>query len=234
MSSKFSRFLNLERSRADRPKPAEQPQLQSGNRFETLAQGGTALQNAAVPDTHLERFRGEAPLALEGVPSEQEQQFPRCGSCESDNGRFAKECVVCGADLTTPQQRAFNEQLWQQRREEQAREREAAAVYSQQKRDQEQQADQARYSHLMEKLRREERGGDLGWMNTEGSTIGMKLLGLIPSTPIRGLVFFLCILVPVVLVRYGRGNVRNTGMIIGFVFLFLFLPGRSRSRRWWL
>jgi len=234
MTSKFSRFLHLERSRGDRPKPEEQPQLQSGNRFENLAQRSAAPQEAVVPETHLERFRGEAPLALAEEQSEQEQRFPRCGSCESDNGRFAKECGVCGADLTTPQQRAYNERLWQTRQQELAREREATAALSQQKHEAERQADQARYAKMLEKLREEERAGDLGGLFMREGSFGLKLLGLIPSPAVRGIILGLCIIIPVALVRYGRGQIRFAGIIMGVIVLMLFLPGGSLSRRhWW-
>ena len=67
MSSKFSRFLHLERSRGERPKAEEPSQLESGQRFADLAEKGEAPQSAVVPETHLERFRGEAPLALARV-----------------------------------------------------------------------------------------------------------------------------------------------------------------------
>ncbi|MFL5344596.1 MAG: hypothetical protein ACJ8AT_07375 [Hyalangium sp.] len=233
MTNKFSRFLNLERARGAPPKSEEQPQLQSGNRFETLAQRGAAPQQAAVPETHLERFRGEAPLALAEEPSSEEEElrFPRCGSCESDNGRFSKECTVCGADLTTPQQRAYNERLWQARQQERAREREAAAALSQQKHAQERQADQARYSVLMQKLKREERSNGMGGLFFGEGSFGWKLLGLVPSMGVRIIILSLAVIVPVALVKYGRGQARSAGMIAGFIVLMLFLPGRSK--RWW-
>jgi hypothetical protein len=234
MTSKFSRFLNLERSRGDRPKPEEQPQLQSGNRFETLAQRGSAPQQSAVPETHLERFRGEAPLALVDAQPEQDAQlFPRCGSCESDNGRFAKECVVCGADLTTPQQRAYNERLWQTRKQELAQEREAVAALSQQKHAAERQEDQARYAQLLEKLRKKE-GASAQWQSggREGS-LGLKLLSLISNQAVRWSILFGSIFIPLVLWRYGRGQVRFVGAMVLFVVVMLLLPAGSRRRGWW-
>jgi hypothetical protein len=235
MTSKFSRFLNLERSRGDRPKPEEQPQLQSGNRFETLAQRGAAPQEAAVPETHLERFRGEAPLALVDAQPEQDAQlFPRCGSCESENGRFAKECVVCGADLTTPQQRAYNERLWQTRKQELAQEREAVAALSQQKHAAERQEDQARYAQLLEKLRKKE-GASAQWRSAGegGGSLGLKLLSLIPNQGVRMGILFGSILIPLVLWRYGRGQVRFVGAMLGFVVVVLLVPAGSRRRNWW-
>ncbi len=233
MTSKFSRFLNLERSRGDRPKPEEQPQLQSGNRFEMLSQRGEAPQGAVVPEAHLERFRGEAPLALAEAQSEEQQRFPRCGSCESDNGRFAKECVVCGADLTTPQQRAYNERLWQTRQQELAREREATAALSQQKHEAERQADQARYSQMLEKLREEEQSSPLWYVFLGEGSFGLKLLGLIPNAAVRWGILSASILIPVALWRFGRGQTRSVGVLMGVIVLMLLLPSRSRSRYWW-
>ena len=64
MSPKSSRFLHLERSRGEGPNKDAPSKLQSSNRFEHLSQRGDAPQNASVPETHLERFRGEAPLTL--------------------------------------------------------------------------------------------------------------------------------------------------------------------------
>lgn len=233
MSSKFSRFLHLERSRADRSKPEEQPQLESSSRFETLAQRGEVPQGAVVPEAHLERFRGEAPLALAEEPSEEELQFPRCGSCESDNGRFTKECVVCGADLTTPQQRAYNKRLWQTRKQDQLREREASAALSQQKHDAERQADQARYARMMTKLREEEQSSAMWNLFLGDGSFGLKLLGLIPNSTVRLAIFLLSIVIPVALWRLGEGRVRSAGVVMGLIVVALFLPARSRSRRWW-
>jgi hypothetical protein len=233
MSPKFSRFLHLERSRADRSKPEEQPQLQSSSRFESLAQRGEVPQGAVVPEAHLERFRGEAPLALAEEPSEDEEYFPRCGSCESDNGRFSKECAVCGADLTTPQQRAYNKRLWQARQQELAREREATAALSQQKHDAERQADQARYARMLEKLRDEERSSGMGDLFLGDGSLGLKLLGLIPNPTVRLAILLLSIVIPVGLWRLGVGRVRSTGMVMGFIVVMLLLPVRTRSRRWW-
>lgn len=228
MSSKFSRFLHLERSRGERPKGEEPSRLQSGQRFEALAEKGEAPQSAVVPETHLERFRGEAPLALADAPREAER-FPRCARCESENGRFARECTVCGADLTTPQQREYNERLWQTR---QAQEREQAQALEQSRqqaeaRRQEELADRAR---LMEKLRSDPWGDRQDGL--QGRSLGMYLLGLIPSKAVRWGIGIGLFLLPFLIARFGspRGKLMAGPVALLLVVLFL---GPSRRKRWW-
>jgi hypothetical protein len=238
MTSKFSRFMNLERSRGERPAPQEPSRLQSGNRFETLSERPEAPQEAAVPETHLERFRGQAPLALEAIP-EEEQRFPRCGSCQSDSGRFATECSACGADLTTPQQRAFNEQLWQQRRQEAAQEREATANLSQQRQEQERLEDSARYGEMLKKLREEEQSRT-GWNRiTSHGNLALALLSFIPSRFLRGLLLVALIATPCwvwreELFQHRGRHLSGSGILVGILVLFLLVPTGDRPRsRWW-
>lgn len=236
MSSKFSRFLNLERSRGERPKSGSPSQLGSTNRFEHLSQRGEAPQSASVPETHLERFRGDAPLAL-AEPQAEQERFPRCARCESDNGRFAQECSTCGADLNTPQQRAYNDQLWRKRQQDMAREREASQALSHEKLEAERRGDQARYGQMLEKLREEERRERMGTASLEyfltgDSSIGWKLLSLISNPVVRTAVLFALIIIPAALWRYGVGRARTVGMVMLFAFIALMLP--MRRRRWWL
>ncbi|WP_224248459.1 hypothetical protein [Hyalangium gracile] len=232
MSPKFSRFLHLERSRGEGAKPEAATRLQSGNRFENPVEREAAPQAGSVPDAHLERFRGEAPLAL-SEPQAEKERFPRCARCESDNGRFARECTVCGADLNTPQQRAYNEQLWETRKQDLAREREATEALGQQRLAEEKQKDDARYRQMLEKLREEEQRSSFNWDFFLGDTpIGWRLLSLISNPVTRTGVLILSILVPVGLWRYGTGQVRAAGIIIGLIVLMLLLPTHRRSR-WW-
>jgi hypothetical protein len=226
MSNKFSRFLNLERARGDRPKIEEPSRLQTGGRFEALAQRGEALHEAAVPETHLERFRGEAPLTLEEEPAG-ELRFPRCGSCQSENGRFAKECTVCGADLTTPQQREYNERLWQSR---QAQDRELAAaagaaqLQTQEQMEAERREDQLRYVRKLQELRQQE--------EKEQQPMGWTLLHLIPFPPLRwaivaGLVALPC----AIALMGGTRSARGVAAVVGLFIVALLLP-RSKASRW--
>ncbi|WP_224366278.1 hypothetical protein [Hyalangium versicolor] len=230
MTSKFSRFLHLERSRGERPNPNEPARLQSGSRFETLAQRGAGPQEAAVPDAHLERFRGEAPLALEEVPAEAER-FPRCARCESDNSRFARECALCGADLNTPEQRAYNETFWKTRQQALAQEREAVKALGQQQRDEDRRDEQARFDQMLEKLREEERASSRWDFFTGETPFGWRLLSLISDPVVRVGVLIVSILIPVALWRYGVGRTRLVGVALGFLILMSLLP--SNRRRWW-
>ncbi|MFL5380879.1 MAG: hypothetical protein ACJ787_23415, partial [Myxococcales bacterium] len=44
------------------------------------------------------------------------QPVHRCGICEAENGRFTELCTNCGASLATPEQRAYNDALWDRMR----------------------------------------------------------------------------------------------------------------------
>jgi hypothetical protein len=72
MSSRFSRFLHLERSRGKRPGSDEQVRLRDGGRFESVAGPGEAPPTVAVPEAHVERFKRheETPLALDAEMAE--------------------------------------------------------------------------------------------------------------------------------------------------------------------
>jgi hypothetical protein len=229
MTSKFSRFLHLERSRAERPASEEPSQLQNGNRFSAVAGPQAAPQATSVPEAHLERFRGEAPLAL-ADPAQKAEHFPRCGSCEADNSAFARECSQCGADLTTPQQRAYNEQLQQTRQQEAAQAREAALAFEEQRKraEAEKQEDAERYARLLKQTREQEQTG--GWWRTIGQhgSIGMWLLSLLPHPLIRWGVLGIAVLVPFLLYVFGKGMTRLTAMFLGLVMLVLFLPPTRR------
>jgi hypothetical protein len=231
MSSKFSRFLHLERSRGERSKPEEPSRLQTGHRFEGLAERGAAPSSAAVPETHLERFRGEVPLALADAPSG-EERFPRCARCESDNSRFAQACGACGADLNTPQQREYNERFWQSRR---AQERELAQAQEQLRLQAEAQRQEelAHRHRLAEQLRADPWGNGRAGGLFRGRSPGMFLLGLIPSRPVRWGVGAGLVSVPFLIARFGSPGWQLLAWPIGVLLLVLFLPPsilRQRSR----
>jgi hypothetical protein len=230
MTSKFSRFLHLERSRGERSAPEETSQLQNGNRFEAVAGPQQAPQATSVPEAHLERFKGQAPLGLVD-PLQKTEHFPRCGSCEADNGAFAKECGQCGADLTTPQQREYNERLQQSRQQEAAQAREAAMAFEQerQRREAEQQADAERYVRLLKETRTQEQAGARWQAMAQHGSIGLWLLSLIPHPGVRWGVLLAAILLPLLLWRFGRGTSRFMAVVLGILLLVLILPHR---RRW--
>jgi len=115
VADRLGRFLKLERAR-----PADV----RGAADEERA-GPVDAQSAA---SELQRLRAEQ-LESGMVLDEQardEQPFTRCGQCETDNNRSAGRCANCSADLRTPMQRAFNQQLWDTRRAEMRAEQERA------------------------------------------------------------------------------------------------------------
>lgn len=223
MTSKFSRFLHLERSRGERPKPEEPSQLQSGGRFEDLAQRGEAPQAAEVPEAHLERFRGQAPLALEPVSSG-EEHFPRCGRCESENGRYDDVCKVCGADLNTPQQREYNAKLRQAR---QAHAQEQEQVLSEWRRQQEaqQKEEYTQRVELMEQLREPKRG-----LAELDDSPAMWLLGFIPFKPVRLAIMGALCLVPIYIGLTGGRGGRRLAAVLGVILVLLLIPRSSRGK----
>lgn len=225
MTSKFSRFLHLERSREERPTPEEPSQLQSGGRFEALAQRGEGPRASEVPEAHLERFRGEAPLALEPERSG-EEYFPRCGSCESENGRYADTCTVCGADLNTPQQREYNAKLRQAR---QAQEQEQAQVLSEWRRQQEaqQKEEYTARVEMMETLRPPSRKRGLDALDDSAM---MWLLGFIPFKPVRWLIAGALCLVPVYIALTGGKPGRLLAGGLCLLLVLLLRPSNPRGR----
>lgn len=120
--SRLRRFLHLERSRADRPEGGTEPGPAAG-RFGTVERASGAPAAPAGSGAALERFGAEPPPSLElarAAPGE--RPFTRCMRCGMDHHLFATECTGCGERLDTEPQRAFNDRLWEARREEAARE----------------------------------------------------------------------------------------------------------------
>ena len=230
MTSKLSRFLHLERARPERPELEASSPVQSGGRFETPQERAETPRAPGVPEAHLERFKAQAPLALADVPEDDARRFPRCMRCESENGRFATACGVCGTDLGTPEQLEFNERLWQERRKglSRTREDEAEALRQLEARRRE---DAAHCQRQLEKLRAEE--GTHRWMRvfSQHLTPGTALLALLPHPLVRWLTLAVLIAVPVGLWRYGHGLTRLGGLVLGIFFLALFIPGRVSGRR---
>jgi hypothetical protein len=117
---RFNRFLHLEKERTQKdgePEAGSTPDARA-------ARFGGVQPDVPVPPPppggpaaapHAPRFEqapgGPRELALDEKRAE-DQPFIRCATCEGDNNRFAQECQHCHADLNTPAQRAFNEQLW--------------------------------------------------------------------------------------------------------------------------
>ena len=91
--ARLLRFLRLEpRKDAARKTPAVDPEIERlrAERKERFASGMEIAEEA--PDA---------------------QPFSRCAVCEAENGRFVERCTNCAASLTTPEQRAYNDALWE-------------------------------------------------------------------------------------------------------------------------
>src|SRR5436305_2725867 len=85
--------------------------------------GGESQPSDPDVDAEIERLRNDRKQrfasGMETAETEpQAQPFRRCAVCEADNSRFAERCQNCGVALTTPEQRAYNEALWQKRQAE--------------------------------------------------------------------------------------------------------------------
>ncbi len=240
MTSKFSRFMNIERSRGERPNSESTSGLQASNRFEAVKGPGEAAQApVAVPEAHLNRFRGEAPLALaeEEAPG---VDFPRCFQCEAENGRFSQYCTHCGADLHSAEQRAYNAKLQQDRQAAEAQHQAEVEALSQarQQAELERQQDADRYHQtLRQQLREGQPQGSMLRLFEGHGSIGMGLLHfLIPHERARWAVLAACLFTPIVLIRHGRGGMVSLGWTLGFIVFVLFAPRwiwRTRRKKWW-
>jgi hypothetical protein len=86
-------------------------------RFLRLEPRKEEAQTRAV-DPEIERLRAERKERFaSGMEIADEapdvRPFSRCAVCEAENGRFVERCTNCGASLTTPEQRAYNDALWE-------------------------------------------------------------------------------------------------------------------------
>ncbi len=111
--SRLSRFRHIEKQRRT---PAESATGVVKQRFDDASPALPQAETAPRSGPKTQRFAAEPlvsaderPLRLreddEGLP------FIRCGRCRFDNPVRARACDHCGADITTPMQRAFNEAL---------------------------------------------------------------------------------------------------------------------------
>src|SRR3954469_22438686 len=79
------------------------------------------LPEAPSLDPEVERLRAERKQRFaSGMEIDEDapdaQPFHRCAICEAENGRFTELCTNCGASLATPEQRAYNDALWERLR----------------------------------------------------------------------------------------------------------------------
>ena len=106
------RFQRLERSRPEQG-PARSA---TGERF------GAIEPAAPLPEVHpgaLERFAPPVEPPLELAPRSDAQPFVRCPACGADSAPGARRCQ-CGTALDTLEAVAFNAELWDRHRSEQA------------------------------------------------------------------------------------------------------------------
>lgn len=118
-----SRFLKLERARKQglpSPGPGARP-----SRFDSVEQPGAEVPPPSSSGTSAGRFQESTPALDVETATSTQMPFLRCAQCETDHGARATTCP-CGADLRSPEQRAYNEALWQRRLAE--KEREDAAL----------------------------------------------------------------------------------------------------------
>ncbi|WNG32638.1 hypothetical protein F0U61_02685 [Archangium violaceum] len=240
-SNKFSRFMHLERARGDKTAPGGQVRLQNGGRFESVAGPGSEVPSSvAVPEAHVERFKlhGQTPLALDDTPA-QGQDFPRCMRCQTENGRFTRECVTCGADLQAPEQLAYNQERWRAQEQAEAQTREQMKVLQKirQEDDAEQLAERQRYVEELHRALEKDRLFISKLQPLFTPCLGVGLLRLIPHPLARWMTLAWTILLPLLLVRFGNDSLQVLGLYLGMLIIVIFVPtglwtaGR-RGRGW--
>ena len=239
MSSRFSRFLHLERARGEKPGADGQVRLQNGGRFESVVGPTEAPASLSVPEAHVERFKlqGQTPLVLEAAPSEG-QRFPRCVQCQTDNGRFARACTTCGADLQAPEQLAYDEELWRAREQAEVGNREQQAVHqkARQEAEAERLAEQQRYMERLREAIEKERSVFSELAPLFDPCLGVGLLRLIPHPGARWATLAGVIGLPVLLARFGNEGFRLLGLYLGVLVFLSFIPTSllttGRGGRW--
>jgi hypothetical protein len=245
-----SRFKKLEKAR-DAQKAAPTP-LASPGRFGKDAPPAPA-EDLPKPAEALSRFRPATPLPpgeempVADAEPEGTQPFQRCAVCETDSTRFAQSCANCGARLDTPEQRAFNERVWAQHREENARtDAELAKIQRDTAGDETLARSQRQLGEMLARQVGERERARLSWMGddpdpgVEGAgrreTPGLRLLRLIPSTRARLLVAIGLGLIGLVFAYVfftGSIGARAAAAVFFYLIITLFVPGGRRRRRRW-
>ncbi|AKI99299.1 hypothetical protein ATI61_12423 [Archangium gephyra] len=239
MAPNKSRFLHLERSRGEKPGPEGQVRLQDGGRFESVAGPGTeAPASVSVPEAHVERFKlqGQTPLALD-EPA-RGQHFPRCVRCEAENGRFARECTTCGADLQSPEQLAYDAERARTREQAEAETREQMQVLQKahQQATAEQLADKQRYLEQLNLALEEERSFVSKLQPLFTPCLAVGLLRRLPSTRARWRAGGNIVTLTVLLVTFGNKPLRQIGLYLSVLILVSLIPTSlltaGRGGRW--
>jgi len=255
VSDRRSRFEKLERPRAAGPEGEGRPA--AADRFGDVGAGEASAGRGGASASVGDRFRDPAARPPEVAASDlDEQPFIRCRRCETDNSRYGRRCTTCGEDLHGPEQRAFNEALWAERKRQRAEEERLGA---------ERQAEQARADaelaaarraaaeEMAREVGRRERarlesgedvwgrgsgdpwGGGYGMGDpSERSSIAVRLLRRIrdPRWRMAAVASYLGLLV--LLVALARVN--RLFLVAAMILVALALPPsawRWRRRRWW-
>ncbi|HTP50833.1 MAG TPA: zinc ribbon domain-containing protein [Anaeromyxobacteraceae bacterium] len=228
------RFLKLERPR-EAPAGRVDP-LAHDRRFERVGDdgGGHPAANPPPPPA-LERFREprERALETEELPKDA-QPFTRCAKCGADGSLYASACPHCGAPLDTPEQRAFNEEVWASHRAEEAAEEESLRVRREAGERQAAELAAAR-RRAAEELSRAERarveeeleGGGFRLPRLPEGAPAFRFLSRLPEgarLPIAGL----ALLLPLLLLLLGRGPSRFLGFALLAAGVWALVPGRPR------
>lgn len=245
MSGRLRRFLLLERPRADRGGAPDAPGA-SAARVKGVERAGPSPREG-VAQGHLDRFRPAPERSLElDLRGDESQPFVRCMRCETDHGRGAAVCSTCGADLDSPEQRDFNERLWQARRSERKEEAAAAARREAERRVESEAVLRAR-RQLGETLAREvgdlERrrieadaardalGGALGGGSGGTRPLLFRILGALPDWRWQVGAILAAVGAVAALVAFGRAG-HPFALVLAAVVAVLLLVPPLRSRDW--
>jgi hypothetical protein len=128
--ARLSRFLHLERQRSGPAEPIKGFVQQQ--RFDSAQPVALEAEVAQRSGAETRRFAAEPPASHEERPLRVREDddglpFIRCCRCRFDNPVQARVCDHCGADLTTPMQRSFNEALHERLAAERDEERQEVA-----------------------------------------------------------------------------------------------------------
>jgi hypothetical protein len=190
VAGRLRRFLHLERPRRDGPDGEdEHSRAERDARFSSLERAHQPPVETAT-GAAAGRFGPDPEPTLELVEKEAgARPFQRCLRCGRDHGLFEAVCSGCGAGLDTPEQQAFNEQLWADRQAEEARA--AAELAEAAERRQREEAELARMRRemgieLARQVGQRERarlGMDTGTLGelAGGAPLGLVLLRLFPA-----------------------------------------------------
>jgi hypothetical protein len=224
---RLDRFLRLERSRPRAAAP--EPVLGAGGRFaEAPPPAEGEGPGPAVSGLEAGRFGpaapSEKPIAV--LEDDGGQPFIRCRNCRTDNHLTATLCAFCGANLTTPPQRAYNEALWRRQSAEKAEiQAHVQALEASQREANEEVLAALRRSRVFEA---ETAAGE----RADEPPLGLRLARRIRDPRLRLAVLLVAGAVPLYLVFFGGSiNARFAGYFMALAVGFLFRP---RSLRRWL